>query len=118
MAEFTPAVGHLTAVKTHREFAAIGIDRFRPAPIAVEHLLVVVVGHLHHLVAGGKAPAEALHLLGGLGRQEVEVAGGLSRQRERSWMRRFLAARIRRIALIRVVLPTPCPPVIISGLAA
>ena len=35
-----------------------------------------------------------------------------------SWMRNFLAARICRMALIKVVLPTPGPPVITSTLLA
>ena len=33
----------------------------------VEHLLLVVVGGLRHLVGRGKAPAKTLHLLGGVG---------------------------------------------------
>jgi hypothetical protein len=53
-------VRHLPPVEVDQQLAGLGVDRPHQPQVAVEHLLLVVVRHLHHLVAGAEGPAEAL----------------------------------------------------------
>src|SRR5262249_35398882 len=57
--EFTESVFDGSAVEANSYFPSIGVDIVNGADVAVVNLLVVVVLDLHHLVAGGKSPAEA-----------------------------------------------------------
>src|SRR5262249_52708740 len=68
--EFTESVFDGSAVEANSYFPSIGVDIVNGADVAVVNLLVVVVLDLHHLVAGGKSPAEAFNLA---------VAGGIER---------------------------------------
>src|SRR5262245_26635659 len=55
------------AIEAHNDLARVGVNIVDVADIAVVDFLFVVVLDLHHLVAGGKGPAEPLDLAGPFG---------------------------------------------------
>ena len=76
--QLAEAVGGGTALEAGGDLAHLGVHVLDAADVAVVDLPVVVVLDLHHLVAGGEGPAEALHLaLAGRvqGRLELDVEG-------------------------------------------
>src|SRR5205807_8717057 len=58
------------AIEGHSDLARVGFNILDVADITVVDLLFVVVLDLHHLVAGGKGPAEPL---------DLAIAGGIER---------------------------------------
>ena len=60
--ELAEAVDQIASLEPRGQFAGLGVHVRHKADVAVVDLLVVVVLDLHHLVAGGKGPAEALDL--------------------------------------------------------
>src|SRR5205823_12225410 len=75
----TPATSHVETlfrsikvaqVCSHNDLVRVGVNIVDVADITVVDLLVVVVLDLHHLVAGGKGPAEPL---------DLAIAGGIER---------------------------------------
>ena len=81
--ELSPAVDHhpapgrsgiaagLAGGEQHTQLAVVSVDGIDGADITVEHLLLVVIGDLHHLVARCETPAKALHLLRRIGIQQL-----------------------------------------------
>ena len=62
MSSSAKSVRDRPAVEAHNKLARIRIDIVNHANVAVIDLLLVIVLDLHHLIAGGKGPAEPLNL--------------------------------------------------------
>src|SRR5690606_25996207 len=58
LAERAEAVGDLPPVEVDDRLALLPVDPAHDAEVAVEHLALVVVGYLHHLIAGAEGPTE------------------------------------------------------------
>src|SRR5262245_6127159 len=61
--EFPKSISDGSAIKAGNDPSRVEVNILDAANFPVVDLLVVVVFHLHHLIAWGKSPAEPLNLL-------------------------------------------------------
>src|SRR5262249_40691951 len=60
--QFAEPISDAPPIEADNDLARLGVNLIDVADITVVHLLFIVVLDLHHLVAGGKGPAEPLDL--------------------------------------------------------
>ena len=51
LVQLAKSVHHLASIEDHRHFSLLDIDAGDDAQVAIEDIPVIIIDHLHHLVA-------------------------------------------------------------------